>query len=364
MENKMNKNKQIEDLKIKNEELENYFRNTIIPQLFIDGDLILRKFTPAAMKQFTLTPGDVNKSINDVINNLRFPAIIENINYVIDTAEILEKEIQTTDMRWYQMNILPYVTRLDNKPNGVIITFVDITRRIEDLVELEKLISDYETLLDSISHDVKTPLTSLLLSVEMLTDGSDPDVQDTKSILKIVANGIAKLQTILSELTESRRDEQYRYQAHDELLSFEHIIEDVRLTLLDTINASGAVITTELAVSEIYFSRRKLRSIILNLVNNAIKFRSIDREPEIIIRTRQDKDFVIISVSDNGIGIDRAMHTDIFDKYYRVSNHIEGSGIGLHLVKELITNAGGRIEMESCKGKGTEFKIFLKTRHK
>lgn len=360
----MNMSEQIAELKQKNEELENYFRNTIIPQLFIDRDLILRKFSPAAMKQFTLTSDDINKSINHVINNMRFPSIVENINYVIDTAEILEKEIQTTDMSWYQMNILPYLARLEDKPNGVIITFVDITRRIEDLVELEKLISDYESLLDSISHDVKTPLTSLLLSIEMLTDGSSPDAQDTRSILKIVANGIAKLQSILNELTETRKEDQYKYKAYDELINVEHIIEDVRLALIDNINATGTVITTELDVSEIFFSRRKLRSIIFNLVNNAIKFRAADRKPEINIRTWQDGDLIVISVSDNGIGIDEEMYTDIFDKYYRVNNHIEGSGIGLHLVKELITNAGGEIEVNSRKGEGTAFKIYLKTRQK
>ncbi|MGZ5829821.1 MAG: hypothetical protein ACXWJW_14950, partial [Xanthobacteraceae bacterium] len=70
---------------------------------------------------------------------------------------MLEKEIQTTDYRWYQMNIIPYVSFKNNKANGVIITFVEITMRIKDLKDQEKLISDHETLLDTISHDIKTP---------------------------------------------------------------------------------------------------------------------------------------------------------------------------------------------------------------
>ena len=129
-ENMLTTNHQIETLIDLNDELENYFRNTIIPQLFVDADLILQKFTPPAMKQFSLSADDVGKSITNVKENFRFPTIIDNIQEVIDSNEILEKEIQTTDLRWYQMNIIPYVERKDNKSNGVIITFVEITMRI------------------------------------------------------------------------------------------------------------------------------------------------------------------------------------------------------------------------------------------
>jgi two-component system phosphate regulon sensor histidine kinase PhoR len=358
----MNKDLQIKKLEEQNEVLENYFRNTIIPQLFIDADLILRKFTPAAMKQFKLSPDDIGKSIRDVINNLRFPSIIENIQYVIDTTEILEKEIQTTDLRWYQMKILPYVKRIDNKTNGVIITFVEITRRIKDLKEQEKLIADHETLIDTISHDMKNPLTNLLLSVELLNDGAIENPNTVKPILKIIENGIRKLQDIINDLTETRKGQQHKYEAFEELLNLEHIIEDVRLILLDTIKESGAVIKSELNVSEIFFSWRKIRSIIQNLVNNAIKFRSPERKPEIFIRSKKEDDYIILSIQDNGIGIDAAKYEDIFEKYYRIDNAVEGSGIGLHLVKELVTNAGGKILVESQVGKGTVFTIYLKAK--
>jgi two-component system phosphate regulon sensor histidine kinase PhoR len=358
----VNKNNQIKELTAQNADLENYFRNTIIPQLFIDANLILRKFTPPAMKQFKLSPEDVGKPLHDVINNFRFPSLIENINWVIDTKEILEKEIQTTDLRWYQMNILPYITQIDDTPNGVIITFVEITRRIKDLQEQEKLISDHETLLDTISHDIKNPLTNLLLSVEMLTNSSSENPNEFKPILEIIKKGIEKLQNIINDLTETRKDVEHKYKAIDELLNLEHIIEDVRWALIDSIKNSGAVITSELNVSEIFFSRRKIRSIIHNLVSNAIKFKSPDRKSEIFIRSIQDGDSVIISVKDNGIGVDAEKQKSIFEKYYRIDNSIEGSGIGLHLVKELVSNAGGKIVLESQLNVGTEFRIYLKTK--
>lgn len=93
------KNDRIDSLIELNEELENYFRNTIIPQLFVDAQLILRKFTPPAMKQFKLKTEHIGQPLANVKENFRFPTILDNIQQVIDSNDILEKEIQTTDLR-------------------------------------------------------------------------------------------------------------------------------------------------------------------------------------------------------------------------------------------------------------------------
>lgn len=352
-----NKDHQIKELIELNDELENYFRNTIIPQLFVDADFILRKYTPPAMKHFSLSNNDIGKSIKDIKENIRYPTIIDNIQQVIDGNEILEKEIQTTDFRWYQMNIIPYVTK-QKKTNGVIITFVEITMRIKDLKEQEKLISEHENLLDTISHDIKTPLTSLVLTINLLKKEAQKYPAKYQNLLKIVEDGTKKMQNIIIELTDSRK-EGYKYQTEDELLNFEHILEDVRLTLATNIKNSGANIKSEINISELTFSRRKLRSVLYNLVNNAIKFTPESHKPKIFIKTELDGNFILISVKDNGIGIEPSKTDSIFKKYYRIENGIEGTGIGLYLVKEIVTQFGGKILVESELGKGTEFKIYL-----
>ncbi|RZK45817.1 MAG: ATP-binding protein [Pedobacter sp.] len=354
-----NKTEQISALIELNEDLENYFRNTIIPQLFVDAHLILRKFTPPAMRQFSLKLDDVGRSIADIKENFRFPTIIDNIQHVIDSGDVLEKEIQTTDLRWYQMNILPYIVQKDNKPNGVIITFVEITMRIRDLKEQEKLIAEHEILLDTISHDIKTPLTSLGLTIEMLKRLPEKGMERFPVLLEKVENSLLKMQHIIHDLTDSREQE-HRYKAVEELLDFEHILEDVRLTLAPQIKESSAVIKTHVKHSEITFIRRKLRSVVYNLVNNAIKYRSPDRAPEIVIETTREDKCMVITVSDNGLGIPEGNLHSIFEKYNRVSQTGEGTGIGLYLVKEIIAASGGRIEAESTLGKGSIFKVYLK----
>ncbi|MCX2485025.1 PAS domain-containing protein [Pedobacter sp. MR2016-24] len=354
-----NKTQQISALIELNDELENYFRNTIIPQLFVDANMVLRKFTPPAMKQFNLRLDDVGRSIEDIRDNFRFHSIMENIQQVITTGDILEKEIQTTDLRWFQMNILPYIIEKGSRTNGVIITFVDITSRIRDLKEQEKLISEHELLLDTISHDIKTPLTSLGLTIEMLKKIPEKGMARFPVLLEKVENSLLKMKDIIHDLTDSRQFNN-RYKAVEELLNFEHILEDVRLTLAPQILESGTVIKSKINQSEIIFVRRKLRSILYNLINNAIKYRDINRPLKILIDVSQEEDFTVITVVDNGRGIAEQDFEKIFTKYERIALDVDGSGIGLYLIREIIKLAGGKITVESELGNGSNFKVYIK----
>lgn len=354
-----NQNPRINELIELNDELENYFRNTIIPQLFVDANLILRKFTPPAMKQFKLHSEDIGQPIAHIKDNFRFPSIIENIKHVIHTGEVLEKEIQTIDLRWYQMNVLPYVVLKTNKTNGVIITFVDITLRIKDLKEQEKLIMEHELLLDTISHDIKTPLTSLGLTIEMLKKLPERGMEKFPLLLNKIETGVSKITNIIIDLTNSR-DVEHHYKAAEELLDIEQILEDVRLTLAPQILDSKAQIRSEIAHSEIVFVRRKLRSVLYNLINNSIKYRKPNVKPEILVKAFIEDGFFVITVSDNGRGISEENLGRIFNKYERISKEVEGTGIGLHLVKEIVNLSGGKMEVKSELGEGTTFYVYLK----
>jgi two-component system phosphate regulon sensor histidine kinase PhoR len=358
-----NKDLKISELIELNDELENYFRNTIIPQLFVDANLMLRKFTPPAMKQFKLHGKDIGKPIADIKDNFRFPSIIDNIEQVIHTGEPLEKEIQTTDMRWYQMNILPYIVRRENKTNGVIITFIDITLRIRDLKEQEKLIAEHELLLDTISHDLKTPLTSLALTIEMLKKIPEKGMEKFPLLLEKIESGLMKIKGIVIDLTDSRQSD-HHYKTVEELLDIEQILEDVRLTLAAQILKSKAVVNWEIDHSEVVFVRRKLRSVVYNLVNNSIKYAKAGRLPKIIIKTFLEGDYFVITVADNGRGIAEEHLEEIFTKYVRISRDVEGTGVGLHLVREIVNLSGGKIIVESELDKGSVFKVYLRNQQK
>lgn len=360
----------IKELMELNDELENYFRNTIIPQLFVDANFILRKFTPPAMKQFNFTKEHIGRPMKEMVDNIRFSTIIDNIQEVIDTEEIFEKEIQTDDKRWFQMNILPYIVKRDKKVNGVIITFIDITGRIKLLRELEKLNASHETFIYSVSHDLKAPLANIEALINHLNSttrdliekyASDND--EHKIIMEMLKKSVKSMQNIISELSEVAKIEG-NYKEKAETVIFENILYEVKMTLNDKISESKAHINIDFEVQEVEFSRKNIRSIIYNLISNAIKYRSPDSIPEIHVKTRKENDFVVLTVTDNGIGISEENKKIIFTPFTRFEKKLDGTGIGLYLVKKILENEGGKIILKSEPGIGSEFHVYLKSEMK
>ena len=340
-----------------NDELENYFSNTIIPQLFVDADMILRKFTPPAMKHFELSKADIGRHMDEVSSNIRFPTIIENIEEVIESSKDLEKEIQTSDKRWYQMNILPYIIRKENRANGVIITFIDINDRIEVLRRYEKLNKSYENIIYSLSHDIKGPLSNIEGLVYVLKEMQREEA-DTKSIVDMLRLSVGNLRRTIEELADIRvSDTDFAKEA--ERVNFGNVIEDAQLALKDRIYEAGAQVKCQIHETEINLSRKNVRSIIYNLLSNAIKYKASDRAPEIFIKTEKLENYTLLSVSDNGVGIEENKKEAIFKRYTRLQQDVEGSGLGLFIVKRMVEDAGGKIEVESKLGKGTTFKVYL-----
>lgn len=350
----------MKDLEKLNEELENYFRNTVIPQLFIDRNFILRKFTPPAMKLFNLSKNDLGKHISDISDNIRYPTIQDNIKEVIDSQEDYEKEIQTTDFKWYQMNILPYIVRKEGKSNGVIITFVDITGRIESLKAFENLNRNFENIFYSVSHDLKGPVSNIESLIQLLENEQDLISENTQEIIVALAESVKNLKQTIFDITDIRDEMDSKSPAKGKAkINLEKVVGDVKTSLKDKINASKAKITTEFDIPEIKFVRRKIRSIIYNLLSNAIKYTEKGKIPEILIKTEKSADQILLSVQDNGRGIAADKHEEVFARYTRINDDVEGTGIGLFIVKTMVIDSGGKIELESSLGKGSTFKVYI-----
>lgn len=348
----------VEELIELNEELENYFINTIIPQLFVDADLILRKYTPPAMKQFNFSVDDIGRPMTEMIDNIRYSTFIENIQEVMSSGKIFEKEIQTSDLRWFQMNIVPYVIRKENRLNGVIITFVDITERIEDMRELEQLNAAHETFIYSVSHDLKAPLGNIESLIFLLTQAIK-EGKDQNNILEMLEKSAQSMRKVIDELSEVTKVEA-NFKEITETVNFNQILKDVEIILQDKMIESKATIYTDIRQADIHCSRKNIRSIIYNLLSNAIKYRSPSRPPMITVKTEKENDEVVISIKDNGLGIPADKLGSIFEKFTRVEKSVKGSGIGLYLVKKIVNNLQGKISLSSTLDEGSEFKIYLK----
>lgn len=349
----------IKELAELNDDLDNYFKSTINTQLYVDKDLILRKFTPSAVKQINLKDSDIGRTLSDISNNLRFSTLMDDIERVITSSAFIQKEVQTVDGRWYQMMAIPYVKQHDNQTHGVIITFNDITELKKAQDKLSRVNADHNNFIFAVSHDLKGPLGNIKMIISHLNEVIDPQSKDMLEYMTLLEKSTSNLNQIISELTDVSKIES----EIEENINVQKLLKEVELSMKIMLDNSDAKVTYDLKEPEIQFSKKNLRSLIFNIFSNAIKYKSPDRPLEVTIRTQKSNDYILLSIQDNGLGIPENKIGKIFGVFQRAHKHVEGSGVGLYLAKKTITNAGGDIEVESEVGKGSIFKVYFKDKH-
>jgi signal transduction histidine kinase len=169
---------------------------------------------------------------------------------------------------------------------------------------------------------------------------------------------ISKLNNTIASLAEITKV-QKNVEETLEVVLFEEVLDNVKTDIEPLIIDAKAVIEEHLDIKEILFNHAYLRSIIYNLLTNAIKYRSPARPLQIKIRTYRESAYIVLSVKDNGLGLTKDQQSKLFSLFRRFHTHVEGSGTGLYLIKRIIENKDGRVEVESELEVGSEFKIFF-----
>jgi PAS domain S-box-containing protein len=229
--------------------------------------------------------------------------------------------------------------------------------------KLDRTIKDLDTFVYTASHDLKAPISNIEALVSALQQELDLEGKNTKEILEIINmiyKSIDKFKLTINDLAAVGKVQAEG--ADDEsLIYFNEILEDVKLNLKEMIENSGAIFFVDFSnAPNVRFSAKNLRSILQNLVSNAIKYRSHLRIPEIQIRSKKIDGYTLLEIIDNGLGIKKEDKDKVFSMYKRLHNHVEGSGIGLTIAKRIIENHGGMIDLESEVGKGSTFKVYFK----
>lgn len=343
----------------KSNELKNCFKSTINVQLYVDNEFILRKFTPSAVLKINLKESDLGRPLTDITTNIEFSTLMDDIAKVIDTAESVKREIQSLDDKWYQMAGVPYINKEGKKLDGAIITFNDITEQKKVQEKLSRINQDHDTFIYSVSHDLKGPLNNLRSLISILEDSLEITSDEDQEVMSMINQSTMNLGSIINELSDIVKIENEIDTQED--IDVADMLEEIQSCMHDRIMLSKASINLDLKVATIPFSRKNLRSILTNLLTNAIKYRSPDRAPEVTFSTERKGDFIILSAKDNGLGIPENKRKEIFARFCRAHNHVEGSGVGLFLVKKIINLAGGDIELESELGKGSTFRVYFKS---
>jgi signal transduction histidine kinase len=108
------------------------------------------------------------------------------------------------------------------------------------------------------------------------------------------------------------------------------------------------------------FSAKNLRSVLYNLLSNALKYRHPSRAPQVHVAYREQAAYQVLEVRDNGLGLDLTRGEEkLFGMFQRLHAHVEGTGVGLYMVKRMVENAGGHIEVQSQLGQGSTFSVYL-----
>lgn len=226
-------------------------------------------------------------------------------------------------------------------------------------LQLHKVNTDLDNFIYTASHDLKSPISNLEGLVSLMEKRISAKLVDSeKHIVEMMHKSIHKLNDTISNLTEVTRA-QKNLEDKLEVVSIPEILEDVKDELADAIEDSGLELKEEIEVEDFIFAKASLRSIVYNLLSNSIKYRSLQRPPVVTIRTFVEKNKNILSVKDNGLGLSKKQQEKLFSMFKRFHNHVEGSGIGLYIVKRTMENYGGKIEVKSKENIGTEFKLYF-----
>lgn len=219
-------------------------------------------------------------------------------------------------------------------------------------------------LLNNVSHEFKTPLSSIALASNMIRKKRYGD-DDTKltSYAELITKENRKLQNLVESLLRLEAVERNEFDYNKERTSIEDVVKEAASTCEMLINEQFGRITYdfESGDNQVFIDRMHFVNVFVNLLSNAIKYSK--RAPDIAVKTRLENENLVIWVKDNGIGIPHKFQKYIFDKYYRVPtgdvHNAKGFGIGLAYVKQIVEAHNGTIAVESTNDEGTVFKIQL-----
>ena len=179
-------------------------------------------------------------------------------------------------------------------------------------------------------------------------------------ILDLMQDSVERFKKTIEHLTAVSRL-QKEYDQSIGLVALASVIEDVRLDLVPLLlQTNGHLVVDVRDVPTVTCSEKNLRSIVYNLLSNALKYRHPDRTPQVRLHARLETTYVVIEVQDNGLGLALTADTQIFTMFQRFHTHVEGSGVGLYMVKRMVENAGGKIEVQSQIDEGSTFSVYLK----
>ncbi|PNT91633.1 two-component system histidine kinase PnpS [Clostridium thermosuccinogenes] len=315
----------------------------------IKGEII--HINPAA--KVMLGENELSMNFNEFSDKYGLNISLEDIIYLqISTAE--EKSVFINDK--YIRIYFATFTDDNKKAEGVIAVLQDVT-------EMQKLDNMRKEFVANVSHEMRTPLTSIKSYAETLLDGAYKDSETAVKFLTVINSEADRMTRLVKDLLQLSRLDNHQMQWNMQQFSFTELVRNSIVKLqIEAENKNQKIESYIMGdIPEIKGDRDRIEQVVLNILTNAIKY--TPEGGKITVYVSRIFNDVTLKVADTGIGIPRKDLSRIFERFYRVdkarSREMGGTGLGLSIAKEIVEAHGGTITAESELGKGTEITVKL-----
>ena len=316
------------------------------------GEIIL--INPAAKKFLSIRPEDI--TFDDIFSKFKLGINLEKIIY-LETWTSTEQRIQVDD-NYVNVLFAPFKDETD-RPNGVIAVIQDITEHV-------KLDNMQKEFVADVSHELKTPITSIMGYADTLLEGEyDKETQD--KFLNVIATEARRMARLVTDLLTLSRYDSNKNKVKKEAFDLGELVKKCQDKLAIEIKKKkhkvDSFVTAD--VPPVYADKDDIERVILNILTNSIKYTPDGGEIKIYVGFVYNDAY--IKIFDNGIGIPEEDLSRIFERFYRVdkarTREMGGTGLGLSIAKEILDKNGGSIDIKSEVGKGTEVVVRIPTKN-
>ncbi len=317
----------------------------------MEGEIIL--INPAAKKFLSIRPEDI--TFDDIFAKFKLGINMEKIIY-LENWTSTEQRIQVED-KYMNVFFAPFKNESD-RPNGVIAVIQDITEHV-------KLDNMQKEFVADVSHELKTPITSIMGYADTLLEGEyDKETQD--KFLNVIASEARRMARLVTDLLTLSRYDNNKNKVRKVSFDLGELVKKCQDKLAIEIKKKNHTVNSFVTadVPPVYADKDDIERVILNILTNSIKYTPEGGEIKIYVGFVYNDAY--IKIFDNGIGIPEEDLSRIFERFYRVdkarTREMGGTGLGLSIAKEILDKNGGSIDIKSTVGEGTEVVIRIPTK--
>ncbi|MBP7055276.1 MAG: PAS domain S-box protein [Candidatus Omnitrophica bacterium] len=347
----------IKEIQTQHQKLTAIFNSMVEGVIVLDRNAHIVSVNHTIEKIFNITKKDVQgKPFLEAVRNNDIADVVTSV-LGKGQGRSAELELVYPVRRIFEVSATPIFD--NNNVTGSLVVIHDITQ----IRRLETMRSDF---IANVSHELKTPLTSIKGFIETLLEGAMDDKENNRNFLAIIQDHAERLDTLVSDLLSLSHLESKEISLEKEAVNLNRLVERVALGFESQLRGKAIEIKNELE-GELFVKadKHRLEQVFTNLIDNGIKFNK--NKGSIKIYCHDSKDKVKIFVEDSGIGIPAKDIPRIFERFYRVdkarSRELGGTGLGLSIVKHIVELHGGSVGVESVENSGSKFWLTLPKSH-